>query len=376
MQKYQLFFKMVFRSLLFRKLATTAAILAIVLGTGVIGALVSLYFDINEKMSKEFRAYGANVFIYSADKNSEINSQVVEEIRNEITDKKLIGIAPMQYSIVNIKETPVVLVGTWLDEMKQVNPYWSINGNLVESRENMTDGLVGKNIAEKYDLKPGSTITILNDHNQSFPIVVKGIISSGDKEENQIFVNSKLANEISGKSTFNIILLSLLGKGMTVEKESARLQAKISDIEVHPIKQMAQSEEKVLIKIQQLTRFVLIIIFIITILTVTLTMISMINERRKEVGLKKALGASHRKLLLEFLTEGVLISIIGSSIGIIAAYFIAQLIGKSVFQSEISFQFFIIPTTYAVSLLIVAISFFFPVRRIMDVEPAIVLKGN
>jgi putative ABC transport system permease protein len=94
------------------------------------------------------------------------------------------------------------------------------------------------------------------------------------------------------------------------------------------------------------------------------------------VGLKKALGASDKLLFFEFLTEGVVISIIGSSFGIIAAFYIAQLIGKSVFHADIAFQVMIIPWTYLLALIIVAISFYFPVRRIMEVQPAIVLKGN
>ncbi|MCQ6278771.1 FtsX-like permease family protein [Bacillus sp. EB600] len=90
-------------------------------------------------------------------------------------------------------------------------------------------------------------------------------------------------------------------------------------------------------KIQNLIRLIGMIIFVITILTVSITMISMINERRKEVGLKKALGASNKLLFLEFLTEGVIISIIGSTFGITAAFYIAQLIGNSVFHADIAF---------------------------------------
>lgn len=365
-----------FRALLYRKIPTIVSLLAIVLGTSVIGGLVNLYYDINEKMSKEFRAYGANVLIYPSDQTSTIKIDKVNEINTKIPKSKMVGIAPLQYSVVQMDEKPVVLVGTWLDQMKKVSPYWSVDGSWINDRKNTEEAMVGVNIAKKYDMKPGSVIKLFDQDKRGITIPVKGIVTSGGKEDNQIFVNVDLAERISKKKTTDIILLSLLEKGPNLEKKAGTLQASIHGINVKPIKQMGQSEEKMLGKIQNLIRLIGIIIFVITVLTVSITMISMINERRKEVGLKKALGASNKLLFLEFLTEGVIISIIGSTFGIIAAFYIAQLIGNSVFHADIDFQFMIIPWTYILALLIVAISFFFPVRRIMEVQPAIVLKGN
>lgn len=364
------------RALLYRKVATIVSLLAIVLGTSIIGGLVNLYYDINEKMSKEFRAYGANVLIYPSDQTSKLEMDKVNQITSKIPKSKMVGIAPLQYSVVQMNEKPVVLAGTWLDQMEKVSPYWSVDGNWINDRKNIKESMVGINIAKKYDIKPGSVIELFDQNKRGMKISVKGVVTSGGKEDNQIFVNTDLAEKISQKKLTDIILLSLLEKGSNLEKKAGDLQATIPEIKVKPIKQMGQSEEKMLRKIQDLIRLIGIIIFVITILTVSMTMISMINERRKEVGLKKALGASDKLLLLEFLIEGVFISIIGSTFGIIAAFYIAQLIGKSVFHADIAFQFMIIPWTYLLALLIVAISFFFPVRRIMEVQPAIVLKGN
>lgn len=376
MHKFKLFSRLVTRALLYRKLPTTVALLAIILGTSIIGGLVNLYYDINEKMGKEFRAYGANILISPASQ-SEIEIEKVNEISSEIQRNVLVGIAPLQYSVVQLDEKPLVLVGTWLDQMQQVSPYWSVTGGWITDRSSVKEAMVGINIAKKYDLKAGSIIKFTNSNKKEFSLRVKGIVSSGGKEDNQIFANMGLVKEVTNRQSSDIVLLSLLSKESSdLKKEANILQSSISDIKVSPIKQMEQSEEKMLIKIQKLIRLIGIIIFVITILTVTTTMISMINERRKEVGLKKALGASNRLLFLEFLAEGMIISIVGSTFGVVAAYYIAQLIGLSVFHEAIAFQNMIVPWTYFLSLIIVAISFFIPVRKIMKVDPAIVLKGN
>jgi putative ABC transport system permease protein len=374
--KYKLFSKMVLRALFYRKIHTIVALLAIVLGTSVLGGLVNLYYDINEKMGKEFRAYGANMIIYPSDQQTKINMDKVDEINKQIPEKKMMGLAPLQYSVVQIEDKPIVLAGTWLDQMKKVSPYWSIDGNWIRDRNNIKEAMLGVNIAKKYDIKSGAVLTFSNQSKQNFSVKVKGIVTSGGKEDNQIFVNTNLAENISKKQEADIIMVSLLEKGSKLKKMSNQLQETVSDIKVQPIKQMEKSEEKMLLKIQKLIRLIGIIIFVITILTVSTTMISMMNERKKEVGLKKALGASNKLLLLEFLAEGTLISLFGSTLGILAAFYLAQLIGKSVFDAEISFQAIIIPWTYIIALIIVAVSFFIPVRKIMEVDPAIVLKGN
>ncbi|MDR6999496.1 ABC transporter permease [Neobacillus niacini] len=376
MHKFKLFLKLVTRALFYRKIPTIVALLAIVLGTSVIGGLVNIYYDINDKMGKEFRVFGANILVSPSNQITKMNIDKVEKIHLNLPKNKLVGIAPMQYSVIELEKKSIVLVGTWLDQMKNVSPYWSVDGGWIRDRKNIKEAMIGINVAKKFDVKPGSIIKMSYSNKKVYPIRVKGIVSSGGKEDNQIFVNLGLAENITKKQTADIVFISLQNKGSDLEKEAQKLQASVSDIKVEPIKQMGKSEEKMLSKIQKLIRLIGIIIFIITILTLTTTMISMINERRKEVGLKKALGASNKLLLFEFLAEGMMISIIGSSFGIIASYYIAQLIGRSVFQADIAFQFIIIPWTYILAVIIVGISFFFPVRRIMEVDPAIVLKGN
>ncbi|MCQ6278772.1 hypothetical protein [Bacillus sp. EB600] len=133
----------------------------------------------------------------------------------------------MQYSVVQMNEKPVVLAGTWLDQMKKVSPYWRVDGSWINDRKNIKEAMVGVNIAKKYDIKPGSDIELFDQNKRGMTISVRGVVTSGGKEDNQIFVSTDLAEKLSQKKSTDIILLSLLEKGSNLEKKAGTLQVSI-----------------------------------------------------------------------------------------------------------------------------------------------------
>jgi putative ABC transport system permease protein len=58
-------------------------------------------------------------------------------------------------------------------------------------------------------------------------------------------------------------------------------------------------------------------------------MLVTVTERTKEVGMRKAVGARRRDILLQFLIESALLSSVGGAIGILVAYGISVLIGST-----------------------------------------------
>ena len=72
-------------------------------------------------------------------------------------------------------------------------------------------------------------------------------------------------------------------------------------------------------------------------LSIMTVMLVSVNERMREIGIKKALGATRWEIMLEFLFEAVLISLIGCFAGIIVGYLIS-FAGASYFHTSFGFR--------------------------------------
>jgi putative ABC transport system permease protein len=103
---------------------------------------------------------------------------------------------------------------------------------------------------------------------------------------------------------------------------------------------------------------------------------TVVMERRMEIGLKKAIGAENKDIIAEFLGEGIFLACAGALLGICSGYFFAQAVSMSVFTRGVSLPFFLVLLTFLASLLVTVLASLIPVTRAADVEPALVLRGE
>jgi putative ABC transport system permease protein len=102
-------------------------------------------------------------------------------------------------------------------------------------------------------------------------------------------------------------------------------------------------------------------------------MLTSVTERTKEIGLRKAIGAKKKEILMQFLIESVILTLIGGIFGIILGSLIS--VGVSKFAnitSEVSLYSIFLSLTF--SSLVGIIFGYWPAKRAADLDPIVALR--
>ena len=183
--------------------------------------------------------------------------------------------------------------------------------------------------------------------------------------------------ELTGKEVaFDICELSVSATSDKLSAYAKKISNDVEEINARLVKKVTQSEATVLGKLQSLVLLVTVIVLALTMICVATTMTAVVAERRKEIGLKKALGAADMSIIREFMGEELLLGAIGGTLGAGLGFIFAQYISMSVFNSSISFRVLLLPVTIIISVIVTGISCLFPIRSATNVDPALVLKGE
>ena len=366
------------------------ALVAIVSGAAVISALLNLDLDVGSKLSQEFRTLGANVVIAPRQPQGSTpgktnvagspsapglmdENAVVEKLKSVKTAQ--IVAAPYLYVIARADKTPVVVAGTWVDEAQRLSPTWKIEGNRVESRDDQVHALVGRNVARELHLAPSSEFA-LDYLGRTAKLTVAGIVDSGDAEDNQVFVNLVVAQQLSNlDGQIGLVQLNVGGGSKNVADVAAKLAAALPDYDVHPIRQVAAAEGALLGRLRLLIFSMVALILVLTSLCVLATMAALAIERREDVGLMKALGGSISRVVGLFLAEVGVLGAVGGTIGSIVGMVLTRWMGHRVFEATISMRWEIVPLTIAL-MIAVALAGASPLRMLGNVKPAVIFRGE
>ncbi len=102
-------------------------------------------------------------------------------------------------------------------------------------------------------------------------------------------------------------------------------------------------------------------------------MLANVSERTREIGIRRAIGATKRDVLLQFLVETVLICLVGGAIGIILGFGLAQVI--SLYASwTTAFSYLSVLVAFGTSALVGLLFGLFPARRAAQLNPVQALR--
>ena len=205
---------------------------------------------------------------------------------------------------------------------------------------------------------------------------VVGILVTGGEEEGYVFMTNEDMMALTGEDKLDVAELSVSLNADQLEACADDITQKAQGVMARLVKRVTRSETAVLGKLQALVFLVTAVVLLLTMICVSTTMMAVVSERRREIGLRKALGASDNSIRAEFLGAGMFLGGLGGALGAILGFVFAQVVSVNVFGSSIRFQPLLLPVTVIVSMVIAAVSCLAPIKRAVGIDPALVLKGE
>lgn len=374
-----MFWRVLQGSLRHRRARLAVATLAVLLGAAMVSALANLSFDVGGQTSRELRAYGANLLLLPRGAALGLGS-VGDELGIPERDLAaldglpgVVGFVPYLHLVAETAGQPIVVAGLDFERLRAGRPPWRVEGRWPAGPD---EALLGVDLARALGLEPGDRLAV-GLRQARHELAVAGLVETGAAEDGQVLVSLPTAQAIGGRpSQVGLVEVSALTSDRPLPQIAAEIEARLPGLQARTLRQLAQAEDAVLARVRLLMALVAAAVVAVAALALASTMVTAVLERRAEIGLMKALGASERRVAAFFLAEGVSVGLLGGLAGYAAGLALAALIGRQVFQADLRPSALGLPATLGVAIGVALLASLWPMRRAMAIDPAITLRGE
>ena len=366
---------------------------AMVLCLATVLTLASFVSIQRSVLEREFDEYGANIVItpktddlilsYGGVSLSGIVTRLTEIPRGEIDAirtiheaKNIWAVSPKLIGVVAVSSSagPVdaLLVGVEFEEEGKIKAWWEIEGRFPETGG---DVLLGSAAAAKLELAAGDPILIYGK-----TLTVSGVLkTTGSQDDGAVILRNDVAGDILGRpGAYSLVEVAALCSECPIEIIVDQIAQVMPSADVKPIRQVMEQRMRSVAQFERFTIALLAILIALCALLIFTTVTGSVVERRKEIGIFRALGYSRRHIMKTVLFESLMIGTAAGITGIAAAlvvlrYFLSGWTGIS--AADIAAEPILFAAGFAGLLLLVLVSTIIPARRAAAVDPVQALAG-
>ena len=303
--------------------------------------------------------------------------------------------AAYRYETVRINKSPYLVGGIDVDAVRALNGHWEIEGRWPGDGE----VLIGLDVAESTGFKVGSTVNAeyLGSDDLSLSSTVSssgdtaqaagqaswrvsGIVDTGGSEDDILYVPLGQLETLTGNADagYDVVEFSVDTTSVTAadvaDAVNRAADAAGQGVRAEPVSKITSGDTRIITMLDTLFWVVAVVVLGLTLVGVSTTMTVIVSERRNEIGLRKALGASSRSIAVEFYTEAACLGLIGGLIGTAIGYALARAVGIGVFEQPIGFSWWLALLSVLLSALVAVIASAGPVQGATRIDPALVLR--
>lgn len=354
--------KMAFEGMLSNKLRTFLTLLGIIIGVGAVIAMVSLGFGMKENVKQNISRLGSNLLIITSGGRTATGARLAAGEGVKLTyddmqaiEKQVDGIANISASV---SRSYQLVAGNqnWTSSVEGTTPSnFDIRsleideGRRLSERDLISRGrvaVIGKTVADSIFPDGDSIGKIMRINKAPFQIIgvlkSKGQSGMGQDQDDIVYIPLTTAqNRMMGITNVQRITVqaeneNVINDVQAETEQVLRTRHKIKDGEPDDfsIGNMAQIMETMMETANNIT-ILLGCIAAISLLVggigIMNIMLVSVTERTREIGIRKALGATYNNILQQFLVEAMVIGVFGGTLGVMlgvgASFVISKLAG-------------------------------------------------
>ena len=405
-------FRIALKALNRNKLRTALTMLGMIIGVAAVITMVALGTGAQTSIESQIQSTGTNVIIVQAGNFTQGGVRQGQGNASTLTPDDAAAVSRVdgvQYTSAGINTRGQLVAGNqnWNTQVQGADVdfpairAWQIaSGNFFTPQDVQTAAkvcVIGATVRDQLfgpDTDPvGQTIRIGNSSaagQTSYPFTIAGVLASkgqtgvGQDQDDVVFVPyTTVMKKMRGVSFIQQITASAASASdvsATADRIAAalRVRHKIQpgdpdDFQVRTLEEMAAVRVQATQTMTALLASIAGVSLLVGGIGIMNIMLVSVTERTREIGLRMAIGARGRDVLLQFLVEAVVLSLLGGSIGILLGFGLSQ--GVTLWQGW--------PTAVSSNAVFIAFGFaaaigvffgFYPARKAAALDPIDALR--
>lgn len=381
------------------KMRSFLTVLGIVIGVMAVVIMVAVGETVQHQITDQFSSLGTNTIMIRAGAAQSAGVRTGSRQTLTTDDAEFIAKLPDVMAVTPVQNgSAQVIYGNknWATSMVGVYPdYTTVQNIEIEQgtffdqaavRNASTYAVIGPETAEELGMPSNPVGQVIRVQNTPFTVIgvtkAKGDSAMGSQDDMIIIPITTLKKRLQGSrfpNSVQMIAMKLMpdaDNNVAIEQMTVLLRDRhklkdsdADDFQIMDMKQVMETMNTVTGYLKLLLIAIAAVSLLVGAIGIMNMMLVSVAERTREIGIRKAIGARERQIIIQFLSESILISFIGSMAGLVLGVGLSQGVGRFVLGYNVPFSAWPVLLSVTVAVVVGLASGVFPAFKAAKLNP-------
>ena len=381
------------------KMRSFLTVLGIVIGIMAVVIMVAVGETVQQSITDQFSSLGTNTIMIRAGAAQNAGVRSGNRMTLTIDDVQYVSQLPDVAAATPVDNAGAQVVygnKNWSTSMVGVYPGYATVQNIEMEygtfidmsavRNAATYAVIGPDTAEELGMPKNPVGEVIRVRNTPLTVIgvtkAKGESGMGSQDDMIIVPSTTLKKRITGSRFPNSVSMIALKLYQDADNDIATNQittllrqrhklkdGDADDFQITDMKQVMETLENVTGYLTLLLIAIAAVSLLVGSIGIMNMMLVSVAERTREIGIRKAIGAQESTIVTQFLSESILISLIGSMFGLVLGVGLSQGVGRFILHYNVPFSIWPVIVSISVAVVVGLASGVMPAIKAAKLNP-------